>query len=218
MVEIKFCGMTRAEDAREAAAAGARYVGVVFAGGPRRQDESRAATIFSALPPGVDRVGVFGREPSGVIAARARALGLGAIQLHGDATAEDVASLRRDWERAIWVVLRVAGTELPVRSGELFATADAVVLDAKVEGALGGTGVALSWEALSGPVAAVRSGGRAGLVLAGGLRPENVARAVTALRPDIVDVSSGIESQVGIKDPARMRAFRDAVRSVEGTR
>ena len=210
--------MTRAEDARAAVAAGARYVGVVFAGGPRRQDEAGAATIFAALPPGVDRVGVFGREPSEAIAARARALGLSVVQLHGDSSAEEVESLRRDWKRAIWVALRIAGRELPERSRELFATADAVVLDAKVEGALGGTGVALSWEALSAPVAAMRSGGRAGLVLAGGLRPENVARAVTALRPDVVDVSSGVEAQVGIKDPARMRAFRDAVRSVEGAR
>ena len=218
MVEIKFCGMTRAEDAREASAAGARYVGVVFAGGPRLQDSSRATEIFAALPPGVDRVGVFGREPWEVIASRARALGLTVVQLHGDPTAEDVASLRREWDRVIWAALRVAGTELPARSGELFAAADAVVLDAKVEGALGGTGVALNWDALAVPLAAVHSTGRARLVLAGGLRPENVARAVRALRPDVVDVSSGIESQVGIKDPARMRAFRDAVRSVEETR
>ncbi len=218
MVEIKFCGMTRPDDARAAAAAGARYVGVVFAGGPRSQNASRAAEILSGLPAGVDRVGVFGREPIELIAARARALNLTAIQLHGDPTVEVVDALRREWERAIWVALRVAGTELPQRAGELFATADAVVLDAKVDGGLGGTGVALSWEALAGPVAGVRSGGRARLVLAGGLRPENVARAVRALRPDVVDVSSGIESHVGIKDPARMHAFRDAVRSVEDTR
>jgi len=210
--------MTRPEDARAAAEAGASYVGVVFAGGPRRQDVAGAAAIYAALPSGVRRVGVFGADGVEAIAAQAAALALDAIQLHGDPTPADVAALRRRWHGEVWTALRVSGAELPDRSGELFAVADAVLLDAKVEGAMGGTGVALSWEGAAAGVAAVRSAGRARLVLAGGLRPGNVARAVEILRPDVVDVSSGIETRVGIKDPARMRAFRDAVRSVEGTR
>lgn len=218
MVEIKFCGMTRAEDARQAAAAGARYVGVVFAGGPRRQDVSSASGIFAGLPAEIERVGVFGREPPEAVAAVARSVGLAVVQLHGDPTAEEVEALRDSWGGAVWAALRVSGTELPERSRELFGVADAVVVDAKVDGALGGTGVALAWEPLAAPLAALRSTGLAKLVLAGGLGPENVARAVTTLHPDVVDVSSGIESRVGRKDPARMRAFRDAVRSVEGAR
>jgi phosphoribosylanthranilate isomerase len=217
VTEIKFCGMTRATDAVQAARAGASYVGVVFAGGPRRQDDASAGAIFAGLPEAVRRVAVFGVEPAAAIARRASALGLFAVQLHGDPTAHDVRAVRRVWSGAIWAALRVSGTELPPVAGELFETADAVVLDAKVEGQLGGTGTALAWRELAAQVAALRGAG-ARLVLAGGLQPGNVAAAVRALAPDVVDVSSGIESTVGIKDPIRMRAFRDAVRSVEGVR
>jgi phosphoribosylanthranilate isomerase len=91
--------------------------------------------------------------------------------------------------------------------------ADALVLDAKVPGQLGGTGVALDWAALANDVSAWRAahpGVR--LVLAGGLTPENVQRAIGLLGPDVVDVSSGVESAPGIKDPERLQAFVDAVR------
>jgi phosphoribosylanthranilate isomerase len=85
-----------------------------------------------------------------------------------------------------------------------------VLLDPRVDGALGGTGATLDWDALADAVAAVR--GAVPLVLAGGLTPENVARAVSTLAPDVVDVSSGVESAPGVKDPARMAAFVAAVR------
>ncbi|MDE3127877.1 MAG: phosphoribosylanthranilate isomerase [Gemmatimonadota bacterium] len=217
MPEIKFCGMTRPADARMAAELGAAYVGVVFAGGPRRQDDASAAAILAALPAGVTGAGVFGADPAPELARRASALGLGVVQLHGDPSPRDVRALRAGWKGVIWAALRVRGTELPAMAGELFAVADAVVLDAKVEGALGGTGTTLPWRGLAAALAPVRARG-ARLVLAGGLRPENVADAIRALAPDVVDVSSGIESTVGIKDPGRMRAFRDAVRSVEEAR
>lgn len=217
MTEIKFCGLTRAADARLAAELGAAYVGVVFAGGPRRQDELSAAPILEAVRRTVVRVGVFGAESWSEIADCAERLGLGAVQLHADPSVADVGALRRVWPGEVWAALRVSGSELPAHAAALFAAADAVVLDARVEGSLGGTGTALAWQALAGAVGAVRGGG-ARLVLAGGLRPENVAEAVRALAPDVVDVSSGVESTVGIKDPIRMRAFRDAVRSVEVAR
>ncbi|MGA9836570.1 MAG: phosphoribosylanthranilate isomerase, partial [Gemmatimonadaceae bacterium] len=144
-------------------------------------------------------------------------LGLQAVQLHGDPRAADVQAMRAAWHGEVWAVLRVAGAELPAHAAELFRAADAVLLDAKVDGALGGTGVALAWDEIAGAVAELRGRG-ARLVLAGGLRPENVASAVRALLPDVVDVSSGIESTVGIKDAGRMRAFRDAVRSAGAAR
>ena len=86
---------------------------------------------------------------------------------------------------------------------------DATLIDAFVPGALGGTGVTLPWTQLAARLRSVRGNSR--LVLAGGLRPENVAIAIAALSPDVVDVSSGVESSPGIKDHDRMRAFRDAV-------
>lgn len=217
MPDIKFCGMTRPADAQLASELGAAYIGVVFAGGPRRQDDAGAAAIFGAVPATVGRVGVFGAESSEAIAARARALGLRAVQLHGDPRAADVRAIRAVWPGEIWAALRVSGTELPPYADELFGAADAVLLDARADGALGGTGVALAWNEIAEAVAALRGTG-ARLVLAGGLRSENVAVAVRALHPDVVDVSSGVESTVGIKDAGRMRAFRDAVRSTEGAR
>ena len=209
--DIKFCGMTRAEDAREAASLGAAYVGVIFAGGPRQVTIERAAVIFGGLPSAVRRVGVFSSEHDEIIGDSARRLGLHVVQLHGGCSAHDIETLRRRFRGEVWAVLRIASGRLPLRAAELSDTADALLLDAKVPGKLGGTGVALPWAELREQLARVRASGRAKLVLAGGLRAENVTEAIRLLRPEIVDVSSGVETAPGIKDHARMRAFRDAV-------
>jgi phosphoribosylanthranilate isomerase len=97
----------------------------------------------------------------------------------------------------------------------LFSAADAVVLDAAVDGRLGGTGVPLPWATVARALDGVR--GSAPLVLAGGLRAENVGLAIEALAPDVVDVSSGVEAAPGVKDHERMRRFAEAVRRA-GTR
>ena len=210
-IEIKFCGMTRAEDAHEAARLGASFVGVIFAGGPRQVTIDRAAAILGGLPRSVRRVGVFSSEHVEIIGDSARQLGLHVVQLHGDCDAHDVETLRRRFGGAVWAVLRIADGKVPLRAAELFDTADAVLLDAKVPGKLGGTGVTLPWRDLLQQLQKIRSRGSAKLALAGGLRPENVTEAIRLLRPEIVDVSSGVETAPGIKDHARMRAFRDAV-------
>lgn len=208
---VKFCGLTRTEDAAEAVAAGAAFVGVIFAGGPRLLDAGRASEVLEAVPPGVLRVGVFGGQPLDEIAAISERLGLAIVQLHGDPTPLDVQRARAATGRGIWAAARVEGDTLPLGLADLFAVADAVVLDAKVPGQLGGTGVRVPWADVAARVAAARGAGR--LVLAGGLTPENVAEAVRAIVPDIVDVSSGVESSPGIKDHQRLRAFQAAVAS-----
>jgi phosphoribosylanthranilate isomerase len=106
------------------------------------------------------------------------------------------------------VVVRVTDT-LPPDVADLLSLADALLIDARVKGSLGGTGVTVAWDALAGELGRVRA--ERPIVLAGGLAPENVARAIRTLRPAIVDVSSGVESAPGIKDHARMRAFATAV-------
>ena len=210
-IDIKFCGMTRAEDATEAARLGASFVGVIFAGGPRQVTIDRAAGVLGELPRSVKRVGVFSNEHREIIGESARELGLHVVQLHGDCDAHDVGTLRRHFKGAVWAVLRIANGRVPPRAAELFDTADAVLLDAKVPGKLGGTGVTLPWRDLAEQLSTLRAQGRAKLALAGGLRPENVMEAIRLLRPEIVDVSSGVETAPGIKDHARMRAFTDAV-------
>ena len=136
------------------------------------------------------------------------AAGLDVVQLHADPTAEAVAELRRRYDGLVWAVLRTSGTLASDRAAELFAVADAVLLDAQVAGALGGTGHTLDWPALRAAVDRARGGGT--LVLAGGLTPVNVAAAIAALAPDVVDVSSGVERSPGVKDHSRMRAFAQA--------
>lgn len=211
-VEIKFCGMTRPVDAKEAATLGARYVGAVFAGGPRRVDGARAAECFRALPAGVRRVGVFGSQSPDEIAAIAELVRLDVAQLHGDpdASAVELVRERTGGGLHVWGVARIDGADLPSGFAELVEAADAVVLDARVAGMLGGTGRTVHWAAVAERLTALRR--RTPLVLAGGLTPENVRRAIDLLRPDVVDVSSGVETSPGIKDHGRMRAFSDAVR------
>ena len=207
--EVKFCGLTRAEDALEAARLGATHVGVIFAGGPRLLTADRAAAVLADVPSGVRRVGVFGAAEPRTIARTGGAASLDVAQLHGDPDAAAVDAVRREFGGAVWAVVRVAAA-LPDGAADLFSAADAVVLDARVEGRLGGTGVRLDWAALAMPLERARGRGAARLVLAGGLTPENVGEAIARLAPDIVDVSSGVESSPGIKDHARMRAFAAA--------
>lgn len=212
--EVKFCGLTRGADAAAGSRFGAAYLGVIFAGGPRVLTPEAARAVLTAGTgvagrAGARRVGVFGHQPLEEIGRVADEVELDIVQLHADPGPSEVSSLRRIFRGEIWAVLRVAGTRLPVSAGEVASAADAVVIDAHVAGSLGGTGRALDWRGLADSIAPLRAECR--LVVAGGLSPENVASAVTALRPDVVDVSSGVESSPGIKDQGRMRAFAGAV-------
>lgn len=207
--EIKFCGMTRPEDARRAAELGASYVGVIFAGGPRHLTVDRAREVLADVPPSVRRVGVFASQSASEIGEMVSDLGLHAIQLHGETDSARIAALRAVCDADIWAVLRLASPNIAPETIEAVAAADAFVLDTYVSGKLGGTGVPLPWADLAEAVGHLRATRK--IVLAGGLRPDNVAQAITALHPDIVDVSSGVEQSPGIKDHQRMRAFRDAV-------
>lgn len=209
-VEIKFCGMTRAADAEYAASLGAAYVGVIFAESRRRVDPGAATGVLAGVRGRASTVGVFGPATVETIATVASDVGLDVVQLHGDPSPDVVERVRPRFGGAVWAVVRIADSALPDSAAELLAVADAVVLDAKVAGQLGGTGQSFDWGAIARTLDRRRA--RARVVLAGGLSPENVADAVRIIAPDVVDVSSGVESAPGIKDHARMRAFRDAVR------
>ena len=211
--EIKFCGLTRRGDAEVAATLGASFVGVIFAGGPRELTPSAARDVLAGAG-SARRVGVFGTVDAGAIARVARDLALDVVQLHGDPDAAFVRSVKAVFSGRVWAALRVSGAALPATARALFESADAVVLDAKVPGALGGTGVALAWESIAEELAAVR--GATGVILAGGLTADNVGRAARAIAPTVVDVSSGVEVTPGVKDHERMRAFAAAVRAAGG--
>jgi phosphoribosylanthranilate isomerase len=209
-VDIKFCGLTRPEDAMHAVSLGAQYVGVIFAGGPRMLTGEQAYDVLHDVPSTVRRVGVFAEQSPSDIALAAERLGLRVIQLHINTGTDRIQALRAEFDGDIWAVVRVVDGQLPKTFSELIATADGVLLDAFSPLALGGTGVPLPWRALSDELD--RQRGDTPIILAGGLSPENVAQAISDIRPDVVDVSSGVESAPGVKDHDRMRIFRDAVR------
>jgi phosphoribosylanthranilate isomerase len=197
--------MTRQQDAALAAEIGASYVGVVFADGPRRVDPETGGRILDAAGSSIKRVGVFGTNDPEAIGRSAETARLDVVQLHADPSASDVKAIRRNFRGEIWAAIRIEGTHIPGVAEELFDSADAVVLDARSDKRLGGTGQALPWSELAADLA--RDRGSSAVVLAGGLKPGNVAGAIRTLGPDVVDVSSGIERSPGVKDPWLMREF-----------
>lgn len=209
LARIKFCGMTRAEDAAFAAELGAAYVGVIFAESPRRIAPSAAKKVLDAAGSGVKRVGVFGTNAPDEIAKTAEQAHLDVVQLHADPTGADVIAVREIFAGEIWTAVRIGDGHLTEDVESLFEQADAIVLDAKEQHVLGGTGQALPWSDLAADLARVR--GSYLVILAGGLTSENVVTAIRTLAPDIVDVSSGVESAPGVKDRRLMTAFAAAV-------
>ena len=214
-VGVKFCGLVRPEDASEAGRLRADYAGVIFAGGPRRLDPAHAADVLDAAGERPRRVGVFGDQDIRDIRRVARAARLDVVQLHADPSAAEVQAVQSETGCAVWAAVRLAGPALPAALPELLAVAHAVVLDAHVPGRLGGTGVRLDWRALAEALRSLRGSGS--VVLAGGLTPENVGAAVSLVAPNVVDVSSGVEREVGVKDHRRMQEFLETVRRTRGS-
>lgn len=206
--DVKFCGLTRPEDAAQAAALGARYGGVIFAGGPRERPAAVACAVLDAGP-ALLRVGVVAAQPLPALVALARTVRLDVLQLHAGADPARIAAVRDATGCAVWAVVHVGAEGLAADAAALAAAADLVLLEPRVPGRLGGTGVTLPWATARTMVAPWRRPGALGL--AGGLTPVNVKEAVASLAPDLVDVSSGVESAPGIKDHAAMRDFVEAV-------
>lgn len=205
-VEVKICGLTRPGDAAVAVAAGASYLGVVHAGGPRVVNPVQAHAIVHAGAP-VPVFGVFAGQTVDEILRVCRAAGLAGAQLHGAHLRADAARLRQEG-LLVWRVVRLGSEAVGPAVLGAAEDADAVLIEPRVTGQLGGTGRALDLERAGAARAALR-GHR--MVLAGGLTPESVGAAIRMVRPDIVDVSSGVESAPGRKDAARIREFLEAV-------
>ena len=203
-VAAKICGLTRPEDAREAVRLGASYLGVIFAGGPRQVDPGRARAVVAAAGQ-VPVIGVFGAQGEGEILQVCRAAGLAGAQLHGDHSPVLIERLAAAGLLVLPVV-RLAGRDDLERLDPLPGP---VLVEPKVAGRLGGTGVPLALDLAR--AARERLPDRA-LWLAGGLTPDSVREAIRVVAPDVVDVSSGVEQMPGVKDPERMARFLEAVR------
>jgi phosphoribosylanthranilate isomerase len=203
---VKICGITSPEDGRLAAEAGADAVGFVFwPGSPRRVDLATAGRIAAALPPFVLRVGVFVDASRDELVRAAEEVGLDLLQLHGNEPPESVLGLPRRALKA----LRVGGESVLAEALRYEGLAAGLVLDTKDAALPGGTGRSFDWGMARGVRERVKF-----LMLAGGLHPGNVTEAIRTVRPDAVDVSSGVESSPGRKDPSKVRAFVEAARSV----
>ncbi len=202
-MKVKVCGITTYEDGAMALDCGADALGFNFySGSPRCVSLETARSILRRLPPFVARVAVMVNEPDGpAFAEAARAAGITVLQLHGDESPEYCRRL------AGWILvkaLRIGKAPVPRSAAEF--PVDAFLLDAKDDVLFGGTGRVFDWD-LAANVDRLRP-----VILAGGLRPENVREAIAAVGPYAVDVCSGVESKPGRKDRKRLEAFMNEVR------
>jgi len=207
MTLVKVCGITNLEDALAANEAGADMLGFNFyARSPRHVGPDEARRVVERLPEGVECVGVFVNEPSPEEVLKiARESGVSTVQLHGDETPEFCRAL----EGFKTVKALRVGKDYAVETAAAYAT-DAVLLDAYAPDAFGGTGHTFDWALARATREAVPR-----LFLAGGLKPSNVAAAVSAVAPYAVDVCSGVETSPGRKSFQLMRDFVAAVRETQ---
>jgi phosphoribosylanthranilate isomerase len=204
---VKICGITTWEDARLSIDLGASALGFNFyPPSPRAISPADAWSIIRRSPPFVEAVGVFVNWPPLVVAALARAVRLGSVQLHGAESPAEVAELGRKYRvtKAVQVKRGFSAASLA-----RYRAADAILLDGFAPGLHGGTGRTLDWKLAH----AARRYGR--IILAGGLTPENIAEAIRVAQPYAVDVASGVESRPGRKDPVRLRALFKAIESAQ---
>lgn len=202
---IKFCGITRPEDALAAARLGVDAVGFVFQRKSLRYvDPARVAAIVRELPAFVTTVGLFVDPTEAEVQSVLAAVPLDLLQFHGAEPPDFCAGFGRPWIKAVAVA---PGVDL-LQSAANYAGSRGLLLDAFVPGMHGGTGTKADWsaipEALPLPV-----------ILAGGLTPANVGEAIRVVRPWAVDVSSGVEREKGVKDHEKMVAFIRGVRDAD---
>lgn len=202
---IKICGITRAEDARTALEAGADYVGMVLTESPRRLTLDQARAIRAALPADAAVVGVFADEGPEHVAPMARALELHAVQVAG------WVDQNPEMPCEVWHVLR--GPELPDPAQLPMVPLRTYLLDAYDRTRAGGTGARADW---TWGKLCVQHGRR--LFVAGGLNPSNVESLLFEVRPFGVDASSGLESEVGRKDPGKVKEFVKRVHEADRVR
>lgn len=202
-VFVKICGTTSEADALLAVGMGAAAVGFVFAPSPRQMSPSAVADITKRLPHETVTVGVFRNESPRRVIEIANQIGLHAVQLHGLESAEDCRWIR---ERTSCVIKGFPAGHPSIERFDDFG-ADLLLVD----GANPGSGEVFDWRLAEGVVDPSR------LIVAGGLRADNVGAAIAHLRPWGVDVCSGVEASPGIKDPGKLRSFIAAVRVAEAS-
>jgi phosphoribosylanthranilate isomerase len=205
MTRIKICGITREQDVHAAANNGADALGFVFyKKSPRHVTIEQAIKLIRAVPPFVSVVGLFVNPTVDEVREVLRYVPLEVLQFHG----EEELSLCTQFNRPYLKAIRVTSKTNLLQCAARYADAQGLLLDAFVDGTHGGTGASFDWSLITKPLPLP-------LILSGGLHPGNVAAAIRLVRPDAVDVSTGVEAAKGIKDAAKVAAFIKEVKSVD---
>ena len=201
MIRVKICGITTPGDAELAAELGASAIGLVFwPNSPRCVEIGDACTIVKALPPLFPAIGVFVNQADEPFRVAAE-VGLAAVQLHGDESPESYC------DKGVSVIKAIAvRDEHAIEAAAGVPGGAHVLLDAHDPERRGGTGRRVDW-AIAARIAARRQ-----VILSGGLNPDNIAEAIAAVQPAAIDVSSGVESAPGRKDPEKLRRLFDVIR------
>jgi phosphoribosylanthranilate isomerase len=206
-VDVKICGLTSAEAVAAAIAGGARFAGFVFyPPSPRDLTPDEAARLVAGVAPGVTRVGVFVDPDDATLEKVLAQVPLDLLQLHGSETPERLAAIKTRFRRKVMKAIKVAGETDLQAAKAYFGVADWLMFDAKPpkdrQDALpGGNALAFDWELLRAKTWPLP------WMLSGGLNLDNLAEAARISRAQVLDVSSGVESRPGVKDPAKIRAF-----------
>ncbi len=209
-IEVKICGLTTADAVEAAAEAGAAFAGFVFfEASPRNIRPRDAGALAKHVPKEMKRVGVFVNPEDSLLERAIAGARLHALQLHGDETPEKIKSIRARHKLEIWKAMPVSGSADLQKAKRYEGIADRILFDAKTPKASrlpGGMGIAFDWKLLD------RYPHKSPWGLSGGLNADNVAEAIAVTGTPMVDVSSGVESEPGVKDPAKIAAFINAAR------
>ena len=197
MTKVKICGFTEPDNARDASIAGVDAVGLVFYDkSPRNVDVQKAQEIIDALPPFVNRVGLFVNANPSFVDEILCEVPLDTLQFHGDESLLDCTQYQMPFIKS----LRVRPDTNVVKVAEQFSSASAILLDSFNPSSFGGTGEAFDWSLACVDISLP-------IILAGGLNSDNVSSAIRQVRPYAVDASSGVESAPGVKDIDKIEAF-----------
>ena len=207
-MRVKFCGITNIDDAAEAVRLGAWAIGLIhWDPSVRRVDPAAAAEIAAAFRRKAEIVGVFVNPTLAEVTRAVENEQLSMVQLNGEEGASFCAEVGRRTGVKVIKAIHVASAA-DVHAGEAYRWVDYHLFDRKAKDLPGGTGETFDWDLLRNHRSEVPT------ILAGGLKPENVAEAVEIVRPYAVDVASGVEAEPGRKDHAKMAAFYEAANSV----
>jgi phosphoribosylanthranilate isomerase len=210
---IKICGLTREEDVDAAVQVGADAIGfVLYPPSPRYVSPQRAAELARRLPAFVTPVLLYVNELTPNIIANSSIITSAICQFHGDESAVDCQHSGQRYIRAARIPLSGAGDFDLVEFSQRYSDAQAILVDAHVDG-YGGGGQTFNWNAINWSHPQLNA--RSRLVLSGGLTPANVTDGIAQVRPWAVDVSSGVEISKGIKDPEKISQFVAAVRRAD---